>query len=244
MNSKQSKLITDPNIHSNDFGSPTLIENTRYSYNNNINYNDNNNNQTQKQQSTETHINTSHTLRKIIYKGLKNYKMSNYTSLMANSLSSSPQRPFSSLKSLDNQIKILSETNKLTNNNMDNDKGTQLGIGKSNLKEKIKESLKKNIKNGENTFLTGFSSKFIQKKSINSLKSVSIIKEKKDLGDCNRKFEDFWDDLMRKEFIPGKIFLVLENYHFETFKIKSHLKYQFSFISKANFISIKLLIFI
>lgn len=170
--------------------------------------------------------------------------MSNYTSLMANSLSSSPQRPFSSLKSLDNQIKILSETNKLTNNNMDNDKGTQLGIGKSNLKEKIKESLKKNIKNGENTFLTGFSSKFIQKKSINSLKSVSIIKEKKDLGDCNRKFEDFWDDLMRKEFIPGKIFLVLENYHFETFKIKSHLKYQFSFISKANFISIKLLIFI
>ena len=187
----------------------------------------------------------SSTKRKIFYKGMKNFKANSYSSLISltSNLKFQNSNPYST-----NETNIKKNGAFLTERPLPISNTT---LKNNDLKYKIERKIQE-ISHIDN-FYSSFYSKFINKntKTLKNLennkgldrkinKNIIVDDEKyKGIHDSidmkqDRKFEEFFKDLLQKKYISGKIILIIENHNFETAKMKSYLKYSFHFISQVK----------
>ena len=176
--------------------------------------------------------------RRLIYKGLRNYHMNSYSSLIKTNHKSSENYSESYREA------AIDKNGGLTERNI-------WDINKNpGLKEKIgKNTILENFKGRNSEILKGLYAKFMNKtkeRLRNTKKNQQI--EQKNKGKwfefealmgvqcADRKFEDFFKDLALQEYSEGKIMLILENFALETAKIKSQLRYNYVFIGKVRFL--------
>lgn len=172
--------------------------------------------------------------RRLIYKGLRNYQMNSYSSLIK-----------TNYKSSENYSESYREAPFDKNGGFTERKIWEFDKNQG-LKQKIaKNSILENFTGRNSEILKGLYEKFLNKtkERLRNTKKNKKNDEKNRVGveeilgmqGIDRKFEDFFKDLAKKEYSEGKIMLILENFALETAKIKSQLRYNYVFIGKVRF---------